>query len=299
MKADERKHLKENELASKLSHTWQALASGSTTNTIIWGVILLGLVLAVGWRYYSDASYRSNSALWSQLAIASDNNALRQIINEYPGKPATRIARYHLARSLMQESRGRLAGPNAADRKDAADDLVKARDLYAELARERSDEPTLTQEALMGVAKAEEILASVPKADNDIGVRGSLDEAIKAYEQVATKYPNSFYGEQASKRAKELRDDRSQVEAFYAALAKENAKLAVPPLPPQLPTAPLIPPLLEPILPELPKAGEGKAGDAPPTPTVVPALPPGGAPKDAPKGEPKTEPKSGGGEPKR
>src|SRR5947208_9847328 len=103
MKADERKHLKENELASKLSNAWQAVASGSTTNTIIWGVILLGLVLAVGWRYYSDASFHSRSALWSQLANAGDDIELNRIIKDHPGTAAAQVARFHLARALMQE----------------------------------------------------------------------------------------------------------------------------------------------------------------------------------------------------
>src|SRR5262249_36100899 len=139
MKADERKHLKENELAARIGRTWQTLASGSTANTIIWGVILLGLVLAVGWKYYSEATFRTRSALWSQLSVATDNDALRQLIKEYPGTVTARIARFHLARSLMQESRSRLVGPNDEDRKKAADMLEEARNLYAELAKEKND----------------------------------------------------------------------------------------------------------------------------------------------------------------
>src|SRR5262245_59139327 len=104
MKAVERKHLKENELASRLGQAWQTVASGSTTNTIIWGVIVLGLVLAVGWRFYSDAAFRSRSLLWSELAVASEYEELRQIIKDHPGTMTTRVARYHLARSLMQDA---------------------------------------------------------------------------------------------------------------------------------------------------------------------------------------------------
>ena len=58
MKAEERKHLKENELAERLGRYWRTIASGSVTNTIIWGVILIGLALAIGWRYYSDVTFR-------------------------------------------------------------------------------------------------------------------------------------------------------------------------------------------------------------------------------------------------
>ena len=45
MKAEERKHLHQNEFATGLKNAWQTIASGSTVNTIVWGVILLGLVL--------------------------------------------------------------------------------------------------------------------------------------------------------------------------------------------------------------------------------------------------------------
>jgi len=305
MKADERKHLKENELAARLGNVWQTLASGSTTNTIIWGVILLGLVLAVGWRYYSDASFRSRSALWSQLEIASDVDKLRLLIKEHPGTAAARVARFHLARSLMEDARRRLAGPNDEDRRKAADDLETVRKEYTELAGESEVEPLLNQEALLGVAKAEETLASVPKADNEKEVRGSLQEARAAYEKLAKKYPTSFMGEQAAKRAKELNDHLLQVQAFYIALTKEHGK---PPAPPPLPTpAPPVPPP-GPNLPDASKAPDGKAPD--PTPGAKAEdkglQPPAGEPKDAskgeskdgPKGEPKSEPKTGGGEPK-
>jgi hypothetical protein len=302
MKAEERKHLKENELASRLGSAWQTIASGSTVNTIIWGVILLGLVLAVGWRYYADSAYRTRSALWTELANATSEEALQQIIKDHPGTITARIARFHLARFLMQDSLARLAGPNSEDRKKAADALDKVRTLYGELAREPNDEPTLTQEAMMGVAKAEETLASVPKANSEREVRGSIEEAIKAYRALADKYPDSFLGKQADKRARELTDHRTQVEAFYITLTKEHGKPPPLPTPPPLPVPP--PPAIPsgPTLPEAPKAPEVKAPDAPAAPATTPLAgaptPAPATPPEPPKGESKDTPKPDGEKPK-
>ena len=88
MKAEERRHLKENELAERLGRFWRTLASGSTLNTIIWGVILVGLALAIGWRYYSDAKFRGTSAEWAAVEDAVSADDLQKIIKDHPGTPA-------------------------------------------------------------------------------------------------------------------------------------------------------------------------------------------------------------------
>src|SRR5437868_2901740 len=85
---------------------------------------------------------------------------------------AERLGRYQ-----MEDALAGVAGPTSDDRIKAADTLADVRSRYAELAKEGGDEPELVQEALMGVANAEEVLAGIPKADNPKEPRGSLDEA--------------------------------------------------------------------------------------------------------------------------
>jgi hypothetical protein len=294
MKAEERKHLHQNEFATGLKNAWQTIASGSTVNTIVWGVILLGLVLAIGWRYYSDATFKSRSALWSQLESANDTEELQKIIKDHPGTMAARVARFHLARWQTENALGRVAGPSTEDKAKAAGELEDALNAYAELAKERLDEPTLVQEAMMGVATAEEVLAGIPKADSN-QPRGSLEKAREAYEALATKYPQSFLGEKAAKRAKELADHATQIRGFYDSLLEVHGKPAAPPVPP-LPTPPLS---------EAPKASATGPVIEAPKPTPPPALKPGdkGAvpppPAAAPKEEakPKAESKAGGEKP--
>jgi hypothetical protein len=276
MKAEERKQLERNELAAKLSTAWQGMTSNSTAVTVVWGVVLLGLVALIGYRYYSRAGAETRSELWARLDRASDVDELEKIINEHKSSEAARIARFHLSRFELQDSLHRIGSPvSPEEREKAAVALEKVRDRYAELATESGVEPLLTQEAMMAVAKAEEVLAGVPTAADSTRMRGSLAKAVEAYDALAKKYPKTFLGDEAAKRATEVRDHRSQIEAFYITLSKAHGKPEPAPVPPPLPTppSPILPGPELPKTPEAPKA-EGPKPEAPKVP-------------EAPKGEPK------------
>jgi hypothetical protein len=256
MKAEERKHLKENEFQTWISRAWKSITSGSTMNTIVWSVILIALVLAIGWRYYSSSTFVTRSAMWYALDNATTVDALNAIIKENKGTVVGRVARFDLARFQMQDASSRLAGPNHADRVTAADDLQAARDTYRELAKESGSEPALVQEAMMNVAKAEETLSGVPKNNSETEMRSSLAQAVTLYRELASKYPKSYLGEQAAARAKEIDDHRTQIEAFYIGLSKEHG--APPPAMPEPAKTPELPkpeaPKPDAKSPEIPKS---------------------------------------------
>jgi hypothetical protein len=271
MKAEERKQLERNELAARLNTAWQGLSSNSTTVTIIWSVILIGLVALIGYRYYARSSAETRSELWSRLDRAADVSELEKIIKDNPSTEAGRIAKFHLSRFQLQDSLTRLASTTNDEKLKAADEIEKARDRYAELIKESTRESLLTQEAMMEVAKAEEVLAGVPTEKDPNAMRGSLEKALEAYDALAKKYPHSFLGEKAAKRATEIRDRRSQVEAFYLSLSKVQGKTETPPAPPTptpiFPTpAPILPgpdlPKSETPKPDAPKADLPKAPEA-------------------------------------
>ena len=298
MKAEERKHLKENELAERLGRVWRAVASGSTTNTIIWGVILCGLAIAIGWRYYSNATFQSRSAEWTAVERAGTAAELERIINDHPGTVVARTARFHLNRHLIDQALGHIASPTSEERLKAANSLEEIRNSYLELAKVTTDEPELIQESLMQVARADEVLAAVPKADSVLTPRETLDNAQKAYEALATRFPESYLGKQAAKRAQEMEEHKTQIRVFYDSLLEVHGK---PPPPPPLPAAEPTPPTTvpNPALPDLPKAVDPKDVKTPPpaaaptekppmpAPPVAPPTPPAG---DKPAGAPK-EPK--------
>jgi hypothetical protein len=294
MKAEERKHLKENELADRLGRLWQLVASGSTTNTIIWGVILVGLALIIAWRYYSAATFRTQAAEWSAVERATTVSDLEQIIKDHPGTVVGRITSFHLTRHQMYDALARIASPNSEDRTKAADTLTSVRDRYAALGKDASAEPELVQEALMGVAKAEEVLAAIPKADNPNETRGTLAAAESAYQELARRFPDSYFGKEAAKRAGELDNHRTQIQAFYNGLIEAHAPPKAPPVLSPSPAVPGTAP--NPALPEAPKAEQPAAAPAdktsppaapPATPPNPPTNPPAGInPAEAPR-EPK------------
>jgi hypothetical protein len=271
MKAEKRKELERNELATRLNTAWQGLSSNSSTVTIIWSVILVGLVALIGYRYYARSSAETRSELWSRLDRSAEVGELEKIIKDHPNTEAGRIAKFHLSRFQLQDALTRLAGSTNDEKLKAADDVKKARDRYAELAKESAPEPLLTQEAMLEVAKAEEVLAGVPTEKDPNVMRGSLEKALEGYDALAKKYPQSVLGEKAAKRATEIRDRRPQIEAFYQSLSKVQAKTETP-VPP-LPVAPA--PTPTPLLPglDLPTAETPKAEQPKPPEVTKPGEP--------------------------
>src|SRR5205085_11491878 len=93
----------------------------------------------------------------------------------------------------------------------------------------------LVQEAMMERAKVEEILASVPKADNPGMRRGSIEQSITYYNELAKRFPKTFEGEQAAKRSEYLKSKKVDIEKMYAELAKDQGKTSGEPSLPSLP----------------------------------------------------------------
>lgn len=222
--------------------TWRAFNSNSATATVIWAVILAGLVGAVGFIWFSRASADTNASLWYSVETATDVEDLKRLATEFPAKMPGRVAEFQVARRKLQDGLGALAAPNAEERLRAADSVEDARKLYAKLAADPATPLLLRQEALMQQAKAEETLASVPKADNS-GPRGDLDTAQKLYESLAAQFAGSFQAAAAAARTKELKDDRKTIEQLTAELRAVQAPPAAgPALPVAAPPLPVVPP---------------------------------------------------------
>lgn len=250
MKAEERKRLERNELAEKLTHAWEGVSAKSGSATKVWTVILAVLVAALLWVIYSRFTGARDAALWGQLDSAFDVNALKALVKESPNSVQGQLAQMQIARVQFQESVGQLAAPSPDERVKAADAIEEVRKSYGELARSNKLPPILIQEALAETARAEEILASVPKSDAPTTMRGSLDQAIKLYDELKSRFPESFRGQSAGVRADELRKKKVEVEKLYGELAKEQGKpqpsTATPAgVIPALPTVPPLPGLTE------------------------------------------------------
>src|SRR5262249_911839 len=161
---------------------------------------------------YSRSTTEKLSDLWTAVDHSTDLDELKKIASEQKNTMPGRIARFNIARVMMQEALGRLASTLSDERVKAAHDLEEATKTYSESPQDWGFPQLLIQEALLAEAKAEETLYGVPKESDQTVMRGSLDQALRLYSELAKKYPNTMDGEAAAKRAKEITEKRSEIE---------------------------------------------------------------------------------------
>lgn len=221
MKAEHRKELQTNTLADYLGRAIESLKSGHTL-TIVVAVIVVLLLASWLWSRFRTSSRSGDAMLWTKLDVAGNDEQLEQLADANPGTTQARTARFEVARSLIQRGTEKLG--NSAQHDEGIKELIKARQLYRELAPLCRAEPMLQQEAMMGVAKAEESLIAAPDPNDPKKTAGNLDKAVGYYEELANKFPDSFHGKNARQRAGELKNNKQQIESFYAELNKQAAK---------------------------------------------------------------------------
>jgi hypothetical protein len=221
MKAEHRKELQTNVLADRLGRLIQGFRDGfhihpSHTAWLIGGGILAVVVVVASVSIYRNSVARGRSAEWVQLDEASNLGDLERMAEKNGSNPATRIARFQLARVYMRRGMENFCNTSPDGRKDALKDLSEAARLYGDLAAESKDTPVLAQEAMLGVGKAKESL-------------NELDAALAAYEDLVKRYPQSVNGKEAAERAKKLKENKDQVSALYKKLDELAAPVAPTP----------------------------------------------------------------------
>jgi hypothetical protein len=262
MKAEERHRLHHNALADGVQRLVEGVKTAPARQSLsLWLALGAVVVAVVAWQLYRSSSASVTSSLWLQFNDATHDAAqgdalLNDLDKKYAGTAAGRAARFQVARRKFMMGQENL--DSSFDREEAIKNLKSARDLYAQLGKESSDEPLLIQEALMAVAKADEALAAVPDPDKAGEMCGSLDRALEAYQELAKKYPESPQGKAAAKRATDLKENRAEIDKFYTQLSE---MLTTPPRP--SPTNTLNPNVF--IPPPSPPTGPGS--------TTLPALP--------------------------
>jgi hypothetical protein len=260
MKAEKRHQLQTNVLADSVGRLLQGMKSAPRTrSTIIWVFVVLAIGTIILWQYGAHASLAHYSALWTEedSALRNPNSGLSSLIrigDENRGTMPGRSARFQVARTYLQDGQNGIR--SVLTRNDAAKYLYQARRLHKKLVKDCLDAPLLAQEAMMGVAQAEESLGSIPitavtdHPDADDPEVFSLQAALASYQELAKMFPNSPLGKEADSRAKEIEKDKAGIEKFYADLnywasrpkdSLPDAKMDLPPLmqPPDLPPVPL------------------------------------------------------------
>src|SRR5439155_20970193 len=136
------------------------------------GAGILLVLLFIGYRYYESSATRNRSNLWAELDAAATAEQLETVIDKNKGTPVARAAKAQLARMKFRDGMSRLG--TAFGRTTAVKDLVRAKSLYEELAKEASDDTDLVRESLLCRAKIEEALTAGRNPDEASEMLGSL-----------------------------------------------------------------------------------------------------------------------------
>jgi hypothetical protein len=231
MKAEHRKELETNSLAQGITKSAEALKAHSKLVYQIVGIVLLiGGAVAISWYFLGGVS-TAQSRLWSQFDAAPDVDALVKLAEANKGTVAARAAQFEAARILFQEGFTNF-GTAGKPHEEAVTKIDKARTIYNSLIPDSKSTPLLAQEALMGVARAEETLSATLRPDQ-AGPFGSLDRATEFYRRVVKEYPDTFQAKTAADRLKVLDDpkQKADLQTFYADLNYRLVPGAAPPKP--------------------------------------------------------------------
>jgi hypothetical protein len=319
----EQKDLEQNALAARLSRGWERFKQGKLISYPMMAVLLVAVTGLGLYFWISSERKKAASALWTEMESLTTVSALEEFADKHADKPVARIARLHIARTLLgPEGIEALAARVPETRKKAVENVVKAQGMLEKLADEFKDDPVLRGQCLLGAARAEEALIGVSREGKPDEFYGSIDRLVERLQKLAEAAPGTPWGEDAKKRAEALKNDRAardELTRVQVALYTLPTGPTLPPLDPNpfggptpgpvpgLPGATPVPPIPTPPAPIDP--GAPPPAITPPTtpkspppapglvpPAVTPAAespagtPPGSAPPDPKGGEPPTPP---------
>jgi tetratricopeptide (TPR) repeat protein len=228
MKAEHRKELQTNVLADTAGRFLQRIKEGPSRGTVLTcGAVALVLLIFFSWRYFSRTALESRSALWLKVDeaerkldgvadLGQAEDVVKELEHAAQEKPQTvpaQVLRFTSARAQLRLGLERLCAQDKAEREKALNRIEQARDLFTTLVRETGETPILHQEALLGVATAQESL-------------GQIDDALEEYRKVVAVDANSAAGKAAQARVEYLGDPEhlKQATSFYATLEQRAKK---------------------------------------------------------------------------
>jgi len=221
MKGEHRKELQTNILADRMGRLVQGMKLGhKPTSLVLWVIAGLALATLIFYWYYSTTVRSGRSELWVKVADdinrndASALDSLDKIADDNPGTMPALVARLQRAR-LMEE--GALEQLYSPTRPSAIKEMIAARQTYQDLKTECALYPVLKQEALLGLARAEESLIGVPNPDDLKAELGDIDRALGYYDQyLQTADQDNPLVKATREHVADLTENRKDVVAWYA-----------------------------------------------------------------------------------
>jgi hypothetical protein len=212
MKAEHRKELVTNTLATRLGEAVQTMKEGPSRGTLF-VLVAIGLIviLVLVWRYLASSAEEADSARWFKWDSLTTPEQLKAFVEdkEAEGHPQGRLARVEEARRNLYEGLRQLG--NAGTRPKAVEGITRAAELYDKLADECGDKPLLHQQVLLGAAKAHESL-------------GDAEQAHKYYQQLKERYGDTVLGRDAAEQIQRLEsaEQNGNFKALRDELNKKN-----------------------------------------------------------------------------
>lgn len=195
MKTERRHELQHNELADFLTDVGEKAKPYAKA---ILGVALAALVILCAYLYLNKRAESEEALSWDEAWTAINSRsqgALREVIDKYPNKPAAHWSQLVLADIELSRGETSLFSRKAEGR----DQLRSAFEDYQHV-KENAVHPLLREQALYGMARAQESL-------------GELGKARGFYEEIFKNYPTGPYAKRAEQRIKDL--DRESTKAWY------------------------------------------------------------------------------------
>ena len=304
MKAEERKALESNDLASGAATLFDGVKTGHLGGAA-WGYRVAGLAasaLLIGglvWYLFS-ANKSAASRAWATLDTGTPSQVAdfaEKSGNTLPGQ----VARLEQARKLLgDDGIGKLNAPDRDAQNKGIASIEKARDLFVQLAGELAKDKTLHAACLAEAAEAELALVGIPKTADSPESHGTVQAAAGFYTKAAAAIGVATpAGELFTKKAAELvANENSLTKAglsLYQSTLPQNAfdgnrpgagagilapksiepKTDLTPAegvkPPLTPIVPPTPPVVAPATP--PVVAPPVVNPVPPTPPVAPVPP--------------------------
>jgi len=209
MKAEERKALESNDLASGAATLLDGVKTGHLGGSA-WAFRAAGLAVAallIGglvW-FLLNANKKAASQLWASLDMATPSQ-LEELADKSANTPAGQVARLEQARTLLgQEGIGKFNGNDRDAQIKGIANVEKARGMFLQLAGDFSKDKTLHATCLREAAEAELALVGVPKSANGSDSLGTVKAAADLYTRAAQAIgATTAAGEQFTKKAAEL-----------------------------------------------------------------------------------------------
>lgn len=196
MKAEERHHLEQNELADGVSRFMMAARPYTATAAIV-AVVLIGAGLVAG--YVSGAAAQKRQEAWDAYMAATSVGEFELVMQKYGDTSVAPYALLRIADFTFREGEGTLI----SDRSKAVQKIDEAIKSYEKLSRDSAN-PIVARQSSLSTGIAYE-------------TQGAIAKARQAYERTKTQFAGSPEADQAGKYLKRL--DEPETKQFYERLA--------------------------------------------------------------------------------